>query len=86
MHTETTAFISDQETRAAAGGRQRWVRHTSVPDSGPTVTWDHAEPYFRTCPACQEVAGAIGEEAFLAQLAKDAPDAEPEEVFGDRIR
>lgn len=77
MHVETVAFIADNPEidgqRSFAVGRQRFVRHLSVPDDGRSHQWDHAETYCETCQACQVIIASIGLEEFRKNLAVEAP-------------
>jgi hypothetical protein len=76
-HVETTAFVDDvpeiDGQRAVAVGKQRFVKHLAVSDSGRSTQWQHAETFAETCDACRVIIQSIGLDAFTEQLAKEAP-------------
>jgi hypothetical protein len=74
----TSAYIREDVEmdgqRSHATGKQRFIKHTSTPAQGQSVSWEHPEPFMMTCQACVENMQALGgHDAFAQLMAEEAP-------------
>src|SRR5262245_21297933 len=83
---QSSSYVADVQTRYASG-LQRFIRHNSVPDAGPAITWDHPETLCNVCAACKSAAQIVGWEKLMGVYAAEAPmPGEPEGKFAEQDR